>query len=122
MKGKNTTDIKHERFVRVVEKRMDTIIHAFYMLGKCSDKSVYEYKKTELEQIFNELESQISTLKKKFAGQHRFTLVSSTAECSLSEEDTSESVEPLPLNTDSTKENGGDPVVKDDISSAESSV
>lgn len=115
MKGNNTTQVKHDRFVHIAEKRMDTIIHDFYMLGKCADKNVYDYTKADLEKIFNELESQISTLKEKFAGQHRFTLAPSAADYFLSDEDAANGVTPPAFNRDDAAADDGN-VVKDGIS------
>lgn len=65
---------KHERFCRVVEKRMEILIQDFQKLGNCASKISYEYSEKEVEQIFKELELQLSLLKERFEGKRRFTL------------------------------------------------
>ena len=53
---------------------MDTLIHDFYMLGKCANRNVYNFTVSEVQCIRTELEHQLSTLMEKFEGKHRFTL------------------------------------------------
>ena len=65
---------KHERFCRVAEKRMEILIQDFQKLGNCASKISYEYSEKEVEQIFKELELQLSLLKERFEGKRRFTL------------------------------------------------
>lgn len=65
---------KHERFCRVVEKRMEILIQDFQKLGNCASKISYEYSEKEVEQIFKELELQLTLLRERFEGKRRFTL------------------------------------------------
>ena len=58
---------KHERFCRVVEKRMEILIQDFQKLGNCASKISYEYSEKEVE-------LQLSLLKERFEGKRRFTL------------------------------------------------
>ena len=67
-------ETKHERFCRVVEKRMATLIDDFEKLGNCSAKVSYEYSEEELQQIYDELEFQMSRLKERFNGKQAFSL------------------------------------------------
>lgn len=67
---------KHERFCRVVEKRMETIINDFHKLGNCASKVSYDYDDHEVEQIIKELEYQTAVLKERFAGKKQFSLSS----------------------------------------------
>ena len=67
-------ETKHERFCRVVEERMATLIDDFEKLGNCSAKVSYEYSEEELQQIYDELEFQMSRLKERFNGKQAFSL------------------------------------------------
>ena len=44
-------EVKHERFRKVVEKRMEVLINDFYKLGNCASKVSYEYTDSEVRQI-----------------------------------------------------------------------
>ena len=70
-------ETKHERFCRVVEKRMAELIDDFEKLGNCSAKVSYEYGEEELQQIYAELEYQMTRLKERFSGKRVFSLSSS---------------------------------------------
>lgn len=65
---------KHERFVRVAERRMELLISGFASLGKCASKVSYDYTEAEVAQIIKELERQIKLLRQKFAGKKVFEL------------------------------------------------
>jgi len=67
-------EVKHERFLKVVEKRMEVLINDFYKLGNCASKVSYEYTESEVNQIFEEIDRQRSILKERFEGKQRFTL------------------------------------------------
>jgi len=70
-------ETKHERFCRVVEKRMAELIDCFEKLGNCSAKVSYEYTEDELQKIYEELDYQMMRLKERFAGKRVFSLSSS---------------------------------------------
>lgn len=67
-------ETKHERFCRVVGKRMSTLIDDFEKLGNCSSRVSYEYSEAEVQQILDELEYQMERLKDRFAGKRSFSL------------------------------------------------
>ena len=67
-------EIKHARFVKVVEKRMEVLINDFYKLGNCASKVSYDYTDEEVILIFEEIDRQIDALKDRFAGRRKFTL------------------------------------------------
>ena len=67
-------EVKHERFRRIVEKRMTGIIKDLKKLGNCAEPASYEYTEREAEQIIAELELQIFHLRERFAGRKRFSL------------------------------------------------
>ena len=65
MEEKNET--KRERFVRIVEARTNKIINMVRLLGNCANKSIYEYDKDDVQQIFTTLEEEIKNAKAKFS-------------------------------------------------------
>ena len=67
-------EVKHNRFVKVVEKRMEVLINDFYKLGNCASKVSYDYTHEEVKHIFDELEHQITCLRERFAGRKKFSL------------------------------------------------
>lgn len=69
--------VKHDRFIKIVEKRMDVLINDFWKLGNCASKVSYEYTDTEIDQIFLELNHQIELLRDRFNGKKSFTLTPS---------------------------------------------
>ncbi len=78
-------EAKHERFLKVVEKRMEVIINDFQKLGNCSARTSYDYSEIEVEQITAELERQIANLKERFAGKKAFSLATSGDETAYTE-------------------------------------
>jgi hypothetical protein len=50
---------KRERFVRVVESRVNKILSNLDNLGKCSNKRNYEYSEEEVRKIFREIEHKV---------------------------------------------------------------
>lgn len=67
-------EVKHERFRKVVEKRMEVLINDFYKLGNCSSKVSYDYTDAEVKQILDEIDRQRELLKERFDGKKRFSL------------------------------------------------
>lgn len=67
-------EVKHARFVKVVEKRMEVLMNDFYKLGNCASKVSYDYTNEEVQLIFEELDRQIDILKDRFAGRRKFSL------------------------------------------------
>ena len=67
-------EVKHNRFVKVAEKRMEVLINDFYKLGNCASRASYDYTDDEVKAIFDELDKQISSLRERFAGHKRFSL------------------------------------------------
>lgn len=59
-------NIKRERFVRVVENRMGKLLEAFDSMGKCSNKSNYEYSENDIKEIFKEIAKKTREIKLLF--------------------------------------------------------
>jgi uncharacterized protein YceH (UPF0502 family) len=58
---------RRERFVALAEARTDKALKAIRLLGNLSNKSNYEYADSDVAQIVKALESEVRTLKVKFA-------------------------------------------------------
>lgn len=57
---------KRDRFVRIVEKRVNNILQNLESLGNCSNKRNYEYYEKDVKVIFNEIEKKVKEIKGKF--------------------------------------------------------
>lgn len=62
----NNNEIKKERFVRIAEKRTNTILATLKLLGNCSNKHNYEYTNEQVRQIFSAIENELRITKTKF--------------------------------------------------------
>ena len=58
--------INRERFIRIVEKRVNKILDNLDSLGNCSNRKNYEYSEKDVKKIFGELEKKIKEIKIKF--------------------------------------------------------
>ena len=76
MKPANET--KAEKFVRVVEARVNKIIKMIRLIGNCSNTANYEYTTENIDQIFDTLHEELDKTKKRFmlvkSGKARFSL------------------------------------------------
>ena len=75
----NTKETKRERFVRLAEARTNKIIDMMQLLGNCSNQSQYEYNQKDVNKIFNAIQAELDSAKKRFNKQdtqksNRFTL------------------------------------------------
>ena len=57
---------KHERFIRVVEKRTNDILDKIRLLGNCSNKRSYQYSDAEVNKIFSEIDRSLRETKALF--------------------------------------------------------
>ena len=58
---------RRERFVSLAEARTDKALNAIRLLGNLSNRSNYEYSDADVAKIVKALESEIRTLKARFA-------------------------------------------------------
>ncbi len=76
MKPANET--KSDKFVRVVEARVNKIIKMIRLIGNCSNTANYEYTTENIDQIFDTLHEELDKTKKRFmlvkSGKSRFSL------------------------------------------------
>lgn len=70
---KNKTDLnkesKRDKFVRLAEARTNKIIDMLDLLANCSNKNIYEYTDSDVNQIFNSIEQHLKDAKRKFASK-----------------------------------------------------
>ncbi len=64
-------NIKRQRFIRIVESRVNKILYNLDNLGKCSNKRNYEYSEEEVRKIFREIERKVKEIKLQFHGGAR---------------------------------------------------
>lgn len=64
-------NIKHDRFIRIVESRVNKILSNLDNLGKCSNKRNYEYSEDQVKKIFKEIERKVKETKLQFQGEAR---------------------------------------------------
>lgn len=59
---------RRDRFIRIAEKRVNSILQNLDSLGNCSNKRNYEYTSDEVKLIFNEIEKKVRETKIRFEG------------------------------------------------------
>ena len=64
--GKMRQETRKERFKRLAEKRTNNVIKNIRILGNCSNRSSYEYAKSEVDKIFNTISSELRLAGSKF--------------------------------------------------------
>lgn len=58
---------KHEKFIRLAQKRTNAVLEALRILSNCSNLSSYEYTAEEVEKIFKEIESHTKAIRAQFS-------------------------------------------------------
>jgi len=57
---------KRERFLSVAESRTNSILEKIRVLGNCSNRSLYEYSKDEIDKIFRAIQEKLNETKARF--------------------------------------------------------
>lgn len=65
----NNNESKRDRFVRLAEARTNKIIDMIQLLGNCSNQSQYEYSQKDITKIFNAIQTELDSAKKRFNKQ-----------------------------------------------------
>jgi hypothetical protein len=67
---------KHDRFVRVAERRTNDVLERIFPISNCSNTGNYEYSDDEVVKIFGEIDRALRVARGKFKGEkrNRFTL------------------------------------------------
>ena len=59
-------NVKRQRFVRIVESRVNKILTNLDNLGRCSNKRNYEYSQDEVRRIFREIDRKVKEVRRQF--------------------------------------------------------
>ena len=62
----NLNESNHERFIRIVERRVNNILDNLDSLGKCSNRKNYDYSEKNVKQIFSAIEKKVKEIKYMF--------------------------------------------------------
>lgn len=72
------SEAKRERFIRVVEQRVSTILVQLDRLSRCSNRRNYEYGQEDVKKVFSTLEKRLHQTKESFlqgkSGTNEFRL------------------------------------------------
>ncbi|MCK4825910.1 hypothetical protein KA005_59730 [bacterium] len=59
-------ETNRERFVRIVERRVNVILNDLDSLGKCSNRKNYDYSEENVKKIFGEIKRKVGTTEAMF--------------------------------------------------------
>ena len=62
---------KRDRFVRIVERRVNVNLNNIESLGKCSNRKNYEYTEGDISKIFGEIEKKIKDIKLLYSNSNK---------------------------------------------------
>ena len=72
----SNTETREERFQRLAEQRVNSILDKLRLLGQLSNKSNYDYTDAQIDMIFKAVQKELNATKAKFRngtnGQKRF--------------------------------------------------
>lgn len=57
---------KEQRFKRIPEKRVQTVLDSIRKLSQCANRRMYEWNDTQLETIWRAVESELSRCRERF--------------------------------------------------------
>jgi hypothetical protein len=66
-----TDNVKRDRFVRIVERRVNKLFNDLESLGKCSNKRNYEYSENDVKKIFGELDKKFREIRLQFGDSEK---------------------------------------------------
>lgn len=65
----SNSETKRDRFVRIAEARTNKIISMIQLLGNCSNQSQYDYTQKDVNKIFNAIQAELDTAKRRYSVQ-----------------------------------------------------
>ena len=65
---KSRREVKRDRFVRIIERRVNQILDNLDNLGKCSNRRNYIYYPDDVTKLFREIERKVKETKLLFHG------------------------------------------------------
>ena len=60
------TQEKRERFLRVAERRTQSVVAKLRLLGNCGNPAIYVYDDEQIEQIFSAIDEELRSARSKF--------------------------------------------------------
>ena len=63
-----TGETRRNRFVKIAEGRVNRILDGLDSLGKCSNRSNYEYSEEDIKKIFGEIDKKVRDIRTLFQG------------------------------------------------------
>lgn len=73
-KKETKKETKRERFVRIAEKRVQSVMDTIFVLSKCSDQAVYEYTLDDVNKICLAILECLNDCRRSLLLQDRFRL------------------------------------------------
>ena len=64
--NKPDAESREQKFVRIVERRMDKLLKQFELLRNCSDKRVYMYSEAQVNKMLKKLDEELRLTKLAF--------------------------------------------------------
>lgn len=62
---------KKERFIRIVERRVNNLLNNLDSLGKCANKKNYEYNDEDVRIIFKAIDNKINDIKELYKNTNK---------------------------------------------------
>lgn len=59
-------DVRRERFIRIVESRVNQILYNLDNLGKCSNKKNYQYSDADAKRVFRAIDKKVKEVEELF--------------------------------------------------------
>jgi hypothetical protein len=60
------SETKEQRFKRVAQKRVQSLLDSFRKLSQCANKRMYEYNETQLKTIWDAIDQEMKKCKEQF--------------------------------------------------------
>ena len=67
-KKSSNKENNRDRFVRIIERRVNIVLNNMDSLSKCSNKKNYEYTDADVKKIFGEIDKKCREVKAMFSG------------------------------------------------------
>lgn len=64
-------ETKRERFIRIVERRVNKLLNDLDSIGKCANRRNYEYTEDDVRKIFTEIEKKTKIIKTLYENQRK---------------------------------------------------
>ena len=66
-------ETKHERFVRIAQRRTQAVLEKLRILGNCANRGIYEFTDDEVEKIFRAVLRQVDMTRAQFEDRSKRT-------------------------------------------------